>query len=118
MCDPCTKIDDLKAAAKDLVDIVIWDDQTAYSSRLALSPFAPAVNVGSYFTPLTNKSNRTDNAGSSSKSIHYPSSCIKDDGSVRRSCRDGSDDLYRRLGQGRGGAQRHGTIQRCGTGER
>ena len=59
MCDPCTKIDDLKAAAKDLVDIVIWDDQTAYSSRVALSPFAPAVNVGSYFTQLTNKSDRT-----------------------------------------------------------
>jgi hypothetical protein len=91
ICDPCTKIDDLKAAAKDLVDIVIWDDQTAYSSRVALSPFAPAVNVGSYFTQLTNKSDRTDNDGSSSKNIHYPSSCIKDDGSVRRSCRDDSD---------------------------
>ncbi|RPI30784.1 MAG: hypothetical protein EHM67_18515, partial [Hyphomicrobiaceae bacterium] len=47
MCDPCTKIDDLKAAAKDLVDIVIWDDQSAYTSKIALSPFAPAVNVGS-----------------------------------------------------------------------
>ncbi|HXE67873.1 MAG TPA: pilus assembly protein TadG-related protein [Hyphomicrobiaceae bacterium] len=91
MCDPCTKIDDLKSAAKDLVDIVIWDDQSAYSSRVALSPFAPAVNVGSYFTQLTNKSDRTDNDGSSSKNIHYPSSCIKDDGSVKRSCRDDSD---------------------------
>jgi hypothetical protein len=58
---------------------------------VALSPFALAVNVGSYFTQLTNKSDRTDNDGSSSKNIHYPSSCIKDDGSVRRSCRDDSD---------------------------
>jgi hypothetical protein len=70
---------------------VIWDEQTAYSSRVALSPFALAVNVGSYFTQLTNKSDRTDNDGSSSKNIHYPSSCIKDDGSVRRSCRDDPD---------------------------
>lgn len=95
MCDPCTKIDDLKAAAKDLVDIVIWDDQSAYTSKIALSPFAPAVNVGStYFTQLTNKADRTDNDGSNSKNIHYPSSCIRDDGSVRRSCRDSEDPDY------------------------
>jgi len=87
--------DDLKAAAKDLVDIVIWDDQSAYTSKIALSPFAPAVNVGStYFTQLTNKADRTDNDGSNSKNIHYPSSCIRDDGSVRRSCRDSEDPDY------------------------
>jgi Flp pilus assembly protein TadG len=52
MCDPCTKIDAAKAAAKDLVDIVIWDDQTQYKSRIALAPFAEAVNAGSTLAPL------------------------------------------------------------------
>src|SRR6185436_10261333 len=42
------KIEDLKAAAKDLVDIVVWEDQSKYTSRIALVPYANAVNVGSY----------------------------------------------------------------------
>jgi Flp pilus assembly protein TadG len=46
MCTPCTKIDALKKAAKDLIDIVVWDDQSEYTSRIALAPFADAVNVG------------------------------------------------------------------------
>ncbi len=47
------KIDDLKAAAKDLVDIVVWDDQSAATSRVALAPFAPRVNVGSYMAQVS-----------------------------------------------------------------
>jgi Flp pilus assembly protein TadG len=46
MCMPCTKIDDAKDAAKDLIDIVIWQDQSQYTSKIALAPFADAVNVG------------------------------------------------------------------------
>jgi Flp pilus assembly protein TadG len=46
------KIDDLKAAAKDLIDIVVWQDQSEYTSRVALVPFANAVNLGS--TSLVN----------------------------------------------------------------
>ena len=43
------KIVDLKAAAKDLVDIVVWDDQTdTYYSKVALVPYAAGVNVGTY----------------------------------------------------------------------
>ena len=52
MCSPCTKIDAAKAAAKDLVDIVIWSDQSQYTSRIALAPFAEAVNVGTTLAPL------------------------------------------------------------------
>ena len=33
------KIVDLKAAAKDLIDIVVWDDQSKYTSKLAIVPF-------------------------------------------------------------------------------
>ncbi len=48
-----TKIGDLKAAAKDLVDIVVWDDQSAYTSKVALVPFANGINLGS--TTLVNQ---------------------------------------------------------------
>ena len=49
-----SKMDDLKAAAKDLVDIVVWDDQSNYTSRIALAPFSRYVNVGTtYFNAIT-----------------------------------------------------------------
>ncbi|MDX2155499.1 MAG: TadE/TadG family type IV pilus assembly protein [Hyphomicrobiaceae bacterium] len=47
-----SKILDLKAAAKDLIDIVVWDDQSEYTSKVAIVPFANAVNLGS--TSLVN----------------------------------------------------------------
>lgn len=47
-----SKITDLKAAAKDLIDIVVWDDQSKASSRVAVVPFAQAVNVGATMAPL------------------------------------------------------------------
>ncbi|MEO0798994.1 MAG: pilus assembly protein [Pseudomonadota bacterium] len=54
MCYPCRKIEDLKVAAKDLIDIVVWDDQSEYSSRVALAPFSEYVNVGSdYYRRVT-----------------------------------------------------------------
>ncbi len=48
-----SKIADLKLAAKDLVNIVVWDNQSEYTSRVALAPFAPRVNVGDYASALT-----------------------------------------------------------------
>jgi Flp pilus assembly protein TadG len=80
------KIVDLQAAAKDLIDIVVWGDQSKYTSKVALAPFAPAVNVGEFFTKITGKSDREDNDGSSKKNIHYPSTCIKSSGTVKNSC--------------------------------
>ncbi|MEL7302763.1 MAG: TadE/TadG family type IV pilus assembly protein, partial [Pseudomonadota bacterium] len=51
------KMADLKAAAKDLVDIVVWDDQSQYSSRIALAPFSEHVNVGrDYYLGVTHRS--------------------------------------------------------------
>lgn len=47
------KIQDLKTAAKDLIDIVVWDDQSQYYSKVALAPFSARVNVGNYLTQLT-----------------------------------------------------------------
>ena len=49
---PCTKIQAVQSAAKDLIDIVVWSDQSQYYSRVALAPFAEAVNVGTTLAPL------------------------------------------------------------------
>ena len=42
------KIIDLKAAAKELIDLVVQDQQTPYYTKLALAPYSAAVNVGTY----------------------------------------------------------------------
>lgn len=43
-----SRITDLKAAAKDLVDLVVQDQQTPYYTKVALVPYSAAVNVGTY----------------------------------------------------------------------
>lgn len=40
-----SKIQDLKDAAQDLVDIVVWDDQSQYTSKVALAPFSADLRV-------------------------------------------------------------------------
>jgi hypothetical protein len=47
------KIADLKLAAKDLVDIVVWSDQSQYTSKVALAPFSARVNVGAYLDKVS-----------------------------------------------------------------
>lgn len=42
------KILDLKAAAKDLVNIIVWANQGKYTSKVALVPYGIAVNAGPY----------------------------------------------------------------------
>ena len=42
------KLTDLKTAAKDLVDIVIRDNPSEYTSKVALVPYSMGVNVGTY----------------------------------------------------------------------
>lgn len=47
MCSPCTKRDDMKAAAKDLVEIMMKNNATsAYWSKIALVPFSGDVRPG------------------------------------------------------------------------
>ncbi len=43
------KMLDLQTAAKDLIDIVVWEDQSKFTSRIALAPFSRYVNVGKKF---------------------------------------------------------------------
>lgn len=39
------KITDLKAASKNLIDIVIWADQSQYTSKIAMVPWSAGVNA-------------------------------------------------------------------------
>ncbi len=56
-CTSATKLDTMKEAAKDLIDIVVWEDQSEFTSRIALVPFSEHVNVGaSYFSAITGTS--------------------------------------------------------------
>jgi Flp pilus assembly protein TadG len=47
------KIKDMKTAAKDLIDIVVWDNQSEYYSKIAIAPFSARVNTGSHTAALT-----------------------------------------------------------------
>src|SRR5262249_10471877 len=43
------KLNNLKLAAKELIDIVVWDNQTDdYYAKIAIVPYAVGVNVGAY----------------------------------------------------------------------
>lgn len=46
-----SKIEDLREAAKDLIRIVVADDQSRQKSRVALVPFSHSVNAGSVLGP-------------------------------------------------------------------
>lgn len=47
-CSASTKLTAVKDAAKDLIDIVVWNDQSAYTSKVALVPYSMGVNAGTY----------------------------------------------------------------------
>jgi Flp pilus assembly protein TadG len=45
-CTTSPKLDALKTAAKDLINIAVWDNQGAVTSRVALIPFSTRIRVG------------------------------------------------------------------------
>jgi Flp pilus assembly protein TadG len=57
-----TKIADLKLAAKDFIDIVVWQDQSEFTSKVAVVPFSETVNLGT--TALANSVRGTLRTGS------------------------------------------------------
>ena len=61
--------------AADLIDIVVWDDQSQYTSRVALAPFADAVNVGTTLAPLVRN---TTSGNSSSPSTYTTTATLND----------------------------------------
>ncbi|MEO1264148.1 MAG: pilus assembly protein [Pseudomonadota bacterium] len=51
------KMGDLKDAATDLIDIVVWEDQSNYYAKVGLAPFSEHVNVGrDYYKDVTHRS--------------------------------------------------------------
>jgi Flp pilus assembly protein TadG len=49
MCYPdCTALNDLKIAAKDMVDIIVQPVQTPFYSKMAIAPYSSYVNAGTY----------------------------------------------------------------------
>jgi Flp pilus assembly protein TadG len=44
----CTKINNLKVAASDMVDMIVQDVQTPYYTKMAIVPYSGGVNVGTY----------------------------------------------------------------------
>ena len=49
MCIPdCTKLNNLKVAAKDMVDMIVQDVQEPYYTKMAIVPYSSMVNVGTY----------------------------------------------------------------------
>lgn len=46
------KIEDLKLAAKELIDILVWEDQSEFTSKVALVPFSETIYLGSYATSI------------------------------------------------------------------
>ncbi|MEO1265250.1 MAG: hypothetical protein AAFV26_06070, partial [Pseudomonadota bacterium] len=53
MCNPCSKIQDLKSATKTLVDILIPDQDTGQKIRIGYAPFSAGVNAGSYLAAVS-----------------------------------------------------------------
>jgi Flp pilus assembly protein TadG len=47
-----SKIEDLKDAANELIDMVVQDVQTPHYSKVAIVPYSQAVNAGSYATTV------------------------------------------------------------------
>ena len=64
------KIDGLKKAAEDLLDIILPDDAPAdATARVALIPFANYVNAGAYASAVTGMTPTRSNAGATEKLI-------------------------------------------------
>jgi Flp pilus assembly protein TadG len=45
-CTSSEKLNALKEAARDFINIVVWENQGTHSSRVALVPFSESVNIG------------------------------------------------------------------------
>jgi len=69
-----SRISDLKVAAKDLIDIVVWDDQSEYKSRVALVPFSEGVRLPS--SAMSAARGNPQNKFKKSKKWYYRTNCM------------------------------------------
>ena len=70
-----SRITDLKVAAKDLVNIVVWDDQSEYTSRVALVPFSEGVRLPNNRTLKKARGNRKGKFKKNG-TWYYRSNCV------------------------------------------
>jgi Flp pilus assembly protein TadG len=90
-----TKMQDMKDAANSLVDIVVWADQSQYTSRVAIVPFSaevlPTSSLFKYATgqatgsasPSTQTESVTTGSGKNQKTTNYtykPTTCVAERG--------------------------------------
>lgn len=69
------KLTDMKSAASDLINIVVWTDQSKYTSKVAIVPFAYDVRPPS--SVLTNvRGSVSSKAVKISGTSYYPSDCV------------------------------------------
>jgi hypothetical protein len=73
-----TKLQDMKDAANDLVDIVVWQDQSNFSSRVAIVPFSGDVlPTSSLMSAATNPSYKSKITLTSGSGRHQESQTYK-----------------------------------------
>ncbi len=71
-----TKLQALQTAAKNLVDTVVQADQSKFTSRVALAPFASGVNVGAYFQTVNGSAAPTTSSCSRRRCTTYTWSSV------------------------------------------
>ncbi|KAB2937859.1 MAG: VWA domain-containing protein [Hyphomicrobium sp.] len=69
------KLQDLKDAAKDLINIVIWDDQSKFTSKVALVPFSEDIRLPST-SALPKARGSPDKTKTVGKTTYYLSDCV------------------------------------------
>jgi Flp pilus assembly protein TadG len=98
-CTTGTKISAVKQASKDLIDIVVWADQSQYQSRVAIAPFSQGVNVGDFFQAVTGKTTtamthtetqQRDKQVNGQYVYNYPSTCYNSRQTLKSSCNGNS----------------------------
>ncbi len=73
---------DMKNAAKDLVDIVVWDDQSQYTSKVAVVPFSTQVRLPNYLLTAARDPAMSAN-------VYGPTHSCRVSGKWRNNCRKG-----------------------------
>jgi hypothetical protein len=69
-----TKIQDLKDAATDLINVVIWQDQSKYTSKMAIVPFSEDIQLPS--TALTKARGTLSKSKTVSGTTYLLSDCV------------------------------------------
>jgi Flp pilus assembly protein TadG len=69
------KLLDLQDAAKDLINIVVWDDQSKYTSKVAIVPFSEDIRLPTS-TALTKARGSPASSKSVSGTTYYLSDCV------------------------------------------